>query len=447
MQAAPEPLATIPKAGDRIGDRYVVERVLGQGAAGIVYAAKHEYTGRLVAIKYVHAHVAQDVTNAQRFLREAHAAASVQHPNVVEILDAGRDRGTFYLVMERLEGDLLSDALHRGGLGVPAIARIFLTLMRGVAAAHARGIVHRDLKPENVFLCPPGNGRPGGAKVLDFGISKHLLPGKNAELTQAGVFIGSPYYMAPEQIADSRSVDARADVYSIGVMLFEALTGRVPFDAESLSALFTKVVSEKPPAIEDLRPDLPASLCDVVMRAMSAEPKSRYPSVRELAEALEPFAQGMRFDPGGDAFELAWRERGSMIDVCGSDPSPSIPPLGPNESDPASSALERARARAGHDAIPEQPTVIRARTEHEMGGDRATSPPHAPISATPTVMADVQAIVPTPRRTGEPTESFARPPPATAAPSLARTLAPWIAIALVTALVMLAVGMALSRLL
>ena len=440
-----EPLATIPTAGERIGDRYLVEQVLGQGAAGIVYAATHEYTGRQVAIKWIHPHVATDVTNAQRFLREARAAASVQHPNVVEILDAGRDRDTYYLVMERLEGELLSAAFARKNLGVPAIARIFMTLMRGVAAAHDLGIVHRDLKPENVFLCPPARGRPGGAKVLDFGISKlKRTTADGGELTAAGVFIGSPYYMAPEQIADSRSVDPRADVYSVGVMLYEALTHRVPFDAESLSALFAKVVSEKPPAIEDLRPDLPASLCDVVARAMSANPKERFKTIREMAEALEPFAQGLRFDPGGDAFDVAWRERASILSDAPPRPS-EVSEL--RESDPAASAVDRARARAGSEALPEQPTVIRGRSDPEEA--RPTLADARPILSTPTVMADPSAYAPiTPARRGEPTETFARPPTAPAStPSLARQLAPWIALAMVTAILMLAAGIALARLL
>ncbi len=461
-----EPLATMPAPGDRIGDRYVVERVLGQGATGVVYAATHEFTGREVAIKWVHPHVALDATQAQRFLREARAAASVQHPNVVEILDAGRDRGTFYLVMERLEGELLSAAFARKDLGVPSVARIFVTLMRGVAAAHERGIVHRDLKPENVFLCPPARGRPGGAKVLDFGISKLArATAEGRELTQAGVLVGSPYYMAPEQIADSRSVDPRADVYSIGVMLFEALTHRVPFDAESLSALFAKVVGEKPPAVDELRPDLPAALGDVVARAMSADPRARFASVREMAEALEPFAQGLRFDPGGDAFDVAWRERASMIgERLGTSERPpapgrqSDPPSSERTSDPAADAVERARARAGSEPLPEQPTVIRARDE---GADRPTieAPPPSgiaaspPILATPTLVHDPDAPgqhsgpSPRPYRPPEPTETFARPPVAAAQPSLARALAPWIVLAIVTAIVMLAAGVALGRLL
>ena len=442
-----EALEGIPTEGERIGDRYLVERVLGQGAAGIVYAATHEYTGRQVAIKWVHVHVANDATNAQRFLREARAAASVQHPNVVEILDAGRHRDTYYLVMERLEGELLSGALARKNLGVPAVARIFLTMMRGVAAAHDLGIVHRDLKPENIFLCPPGRGRPGGAKVLDFGISKlKRTTADGGELTAAGVFIGSPYYMAPEQIVDSRSVDPRADVYSIGVMLYEALTHRVPFDAESLSALFMKVVSEKPPAVEDLRPDLPAALCDVVARAMSSDLKGRFATVREMAESLEPFAQGLRFDPGGDAFDVAWRERASILSDA---PGPPTDVSVLRESDRAASAVERARTRARSEALPEQATVIRGRSDPEdVQTKRADA---APLLGTPTVMADPTAYAPftMPSRLVDSTDTFARPPAISEglAPSLARQLAPWIVLALVTALVMLAVGIVLARLL
>ncbi len=384
-----------PARGDRIGEKYVVERVLGQGAAGVVYEAVHDYTGRRVAIKWLHPHVAADATNAARFLREAHSAASVQHPNVVEILDAGRDRESFYLVMERLEGELLSAAIARGGLTPAAVARVFLSTIRGVAAAHALGIVHRDLKPDNVFLARAENGRPGGAKVLDFGISK--LKMQEGELTAAGVFVGSPYYMAPEQIADSRSVDVRADVYSLGVMLYETFSGRLPFDAESLSQLFAKIVSERPRPLDELRPDLPPGLSDLVARAMEPEPKERFSTVRALATALESYADGMQFDPGGDAFELAWRERVTMVgEEIGWRERPSMvvdellaePTRRADQDeilrdeaartageDAASSAIASARARAARGDLPEQPTLIRARAPREPEARESVTDP------------------------------------------------------------------------
>jgi tRNA A-37 threonylcarbamoyl transferase component Bud32 len=432
-------LASNPAPGERIGEKYVVERVLGQGGAGVVYEAVHDYTGRRVAIKWVHPHVAVDATNAARFLREARAAAAVQHPNVVEILDAGRDRGTFYLVMERLEGEPLSAAIARGGLSPVAIARIFLSTLRGVAAAHALGIVHRDLKPDNVFLSRAENGRPGGAKVLDFGISK--LKMQEGELTAAGVFVGSPYYMAPEQIADSRSVDVRADVYSVGVMLYESLSGRLPFDAESLSQLFAKVVSEKARPLDELRSDLPEGLSDLVARAMEPEPKERFATVRALATALESYADGMQFDPGGDAFEMAWKERATLIgEEFGwrDRPSTVVDELlaeptrradhdeilreaeaRTGETDAASDAIASARARAARGDLPEQPTLIRPRDaaaspSRESSTDPSRSVPEVAERAT---VPPGQPLVPhaTPERTPPPL--MAPPPPLTGSAS------------------------------
>ena len=383
-----------PVPGDRIDQKYVVERVLGTGAAGVVYEATHDYTGRRVAIKWIHPHVASDATNAARFLREARSAASVQHPNVVEILDAGRDRETFYLVMERLEGELLSEAIARGGLSPVSIARIFLSTLRGVGAAHALGIVHRDLKPENVFLARAEHGRPGGAKVLDFGISK--LKMQEGELTAAGVFVGSPYYMAPEQIADSRSVDVRADIYSVGVMLYETFAGRLPFDAESLSQLFAKIVSEKARPLDEIRSDLPEGLSDLVARAMEPEPSERFASVFALAAALESYADGMQFDPGGDAFELAWRERKTMVmdEIAWGEGSGHAVSEIPAEAtrradqgeilrdeearlgaeDAASNAIASVRARIARGEIQEVPTLIRARAVDEASRESTTDP-------------------------------------------------------------------------
>ncbi len=428
-------LASSPVAGDRIGEKYVVERLLGQGAAGVVYEAVHDYTGRRVAIKWVHPHVSSDATNAARFLREARSVASVQHPNVVEILDAGRDRDTYYLVMELLEGEMLSAAIARGDLAPASVARIFLSMLRGVAAAHALGIVHRDLKPDNVFLARSDHGRPGGAKVLDFGISK--LKMQEGELTAAGVFVGSPYYMAPEQIADSRSVDVRADVYSVGVMLYETLSGRLPFDAESLSQLFAKIVSERPTPLDELCPSLPPGLSDLVARAMEPEPRERFATVRALATALESFADGMQFDPGGDAFELAWRERATLMgDDLGWRVPSSIPPdelaaeptrradhdeilrneaARNEEEDAASSAIALRRGARGD--LVEQPTLIRPRTaaEHESRdsvtdpsrmtpeiAERATVPPNRELQRPepPPEIASPRPLAPPPPLTG-----------------------------------------------
>ncbi|UJR80606.1 serine/threonine-protein kinase [Sandaracinus amylolyticus] len=287
----------LPRPGQRVGGRYVIARVLGSGATGVVYEAAHELTGKRVAIKWLRPDLASSESLTARFLREARAAAEIDHPNVVAVFDAGRERGTLFLVMELLSGEPLTAFLARGPHRVESVIATLMPALRGVAAAHERGIIHRDLKPDNVFLAAPRRGWPGGAKVLDFGISKLKQPVDGRELTHAGVFLGSPLYMAPEQILEPGKVDARGDVYSIGVMLYEGIAGRVPFEAETLPDLFRLVMHETPAPLRGVRPDVPAQLDALVRAALSRDRAMRPDSVATLARALEPFAGGVRFDP------------------------------------------------------------------------------------------------------------------------------------------------------
>jgi serine/threonine-protein kinase len=287
-----EPSREIPSEGETIGGRYQIVRILGQGASGIVFEATHEFTGRAVALKWLHPHLAHDEIVVARFIREARAACAIDHPNVVAVLDAGRDRDTLFLVTEKLEGAPLSTSFLDAPLAADALVTALLPALRGVAAAHERGIIHRDLKPDNVFVVRSRPGWPGTTKVLDFGISKiHEATGR--ELTLSGAMLGSPYYMAPEQITDSKAIDERADVYALGVMLYEGLAGTVPYDADGLHELIAKVMGSNPFPIPAT--GLPPGLEDVVRRAMARSLEDRFPSVRELALALEPFA-GARFE-------------------------------------------------------------------------------------------------------------------------------------------------------
>ncbi|AKF06801.1 serine/threonine-protein kinase [Sandaracinus amylolyticus] len=300
----------LPRPGERVGGRYVIARVLGSGATGVVYEAAHELTGKRVAIKWLRPDLASSESLTARFLREARAAAEIDHPNVVAVFDAGRERGTLFLAMELLTGEPLSAFLARGPHRVESVIATLMPALRGVAAAHERGIVHRDLKPDNVFLAAPRRGWPGGAKVLDFGISKLKQPVDGRELTHAGVFLGSPLYMAPEQILEPGKVDARGDVYSIGVMLYEGIAGRVPFEADTLPDLFRLVMHESPAPLRGMRPDVPVELDALIRGALSRERTSRPESVAVLARALEPFAGGVRFDPSEDELDVAPLEGG-----------------------------------------------------------------------------------------------------------------------------------------
>lgn len=283
-----EDLAT----GTLVAGRYTIEGVLGRGAMGVVYSASHAGVGQSVALKYLNPAAAQNAGSVKRFFRESQIAALVKHPNIVEIFDGGRHGQSHFLVMERLEGRTLSQALSEGQLGLDEIIRVFLETMDGVAAVHERGVVHRDLKPDNVFLTidadrPQGLGRP---KVLDFGVSKLKQPESSGKLTVTGMVMGTPHYMAPEQFADAGSVDTQADVYSLGVMLYEALTGTVPYDGEGVLSIYRQASEGRAAPIRAVRPEVPPPLEAVVRRAMQPEKQLRFASVQEMREALETAA-------------------------------------------------------------------------------------------------------------------------------------------------------------
>jgi serine/threonine-protein kinase len=302
----------MPRAGDVVAGKYRIEEVIGEGGMGAVYAATHTLTGKRVALKWMLPELAADEGAVQRFIREAQAAGRIDHPNVVDVYDVGEHDGSTFLVMEYLQGETLTAAFHRGGLEARHIIQLLIPAMRGVAAAHRTGVVHRDLKPDNVFLCRSVDGSYREPKVLDFGISK-VSPGEgqlNPRLTRTGAVMGTPYYMSPEQIRGAAEVDQRTDVYAFGVILYEALTGRVPFDANAYSALVLEIATGTPKRPRELRPELPRGLEDVVLKAMARDPYDRYQDVESLARALEPFSEGVTFrieraDPTGPQRSLS----------------------------------------------------------------------------------------------------------------------------------------------
>lgn len=272
--------------GAELGGRYRLERILGKGATGVVFEASHLVIGKRVALKCLYPHHRTKATAVERFFREARIAATVEHPNVIQVFDGGDEKDTLYLAMELLKGESLGDRIERGPLSVNDAVRIFIGIMDGVAAVHARGVVHRDLKPDNIFLVEPRRASdPPIPKVLDFGISKLKEPGRR-ELTTLGTVMGTPFYMAPEQMANTRDVDARADVYSLGVMLYEALSGQVPYFAESVLDIFKAAQSDNAPPVEQLRNDVPAELSQIVRRAMRPSREERHASVAEMVKEL-----------------------------------------------------------------------------------------------------------------------------------------------------------------
>ncbi len=273
-----------PAEGDTVDGRYVIERVIGRGASGVVYEATHRVIGKRLAIKCLHPQIATSPVAVQRLFREARISAGLRHPNIIEVFDAGRDGDLYYLTMELLEGEPLGAYLTHELRTIEEIVRLFLGIMDGVAAVHDAGVVHRDLKPDNVFLVMGEEGLLV-PKVLDFGVSKLYEPGRQ-QITTVGMMMGTPYYMAPEQVTDSRGDDARADVYSIGVMLYEALSGKVPYDGESLLEVFNRSLEGRPVPLRELRPDVPPGLEALIARAMCAERSVRYADMHEMRTAL-----------------------------------------------------------------------------------------------------------------------------------------------------------------
>jgi serine/threonine protein kinase len=278
--------------GDVLAGKYRVERVLGEGGMGIVVAATHIALEERVALKFMRAEATQREDGVERFLREARAAVKLKSEHVARVLDVGTlETGSPYIVMEYLEGSDLSEVLiQRGKLTLGEAVEYLLQACDAIAEAHSRGIIHRDLKPANLFVTRARDGAPL-LKVLDFGISKMNVLGDRPEsMTQSTAILGSPMYMSPEQMKSSRDVSPTTDIWSLGIILYEAVGGRVPFDEQTIGALMAKVLTQHPPALQTLRGDLPEPFVAVVARCLEKEPTQRYASVAELARALVPFA-------------------------------------------------------------------------------------------------------------------------------------------------------------
>ena len=290
--APSEELEGIPKAGDVVAGKFVVESVLGVGGRGVVVSASHAQLGQKVAIKFLRKNANKTPEAVNRFLREARAVVGLHSAHVVRVMDVGvLEDGMPYMVMEHLVGTDLHKLLEeRKTLPVTDAVDFLLQGMEAIAEAHAMGIVHRDLKPANLFLARSPDGSPL-VKVLDFGISKAMGSiSQEQNLTATSTIMGSPLYMSPEQLRSSKNVDTRTDVWALGVMLYELLVGRLPFEAETVTGLCAKIVADAPTPLRQIDPGVPAGLEAVVLRCLEKDVSRRVASVAELAVALQPFA-------------------------------------------------------------------------------------------------------------------------------------------------------------
>jgi serine/threonine-protein kinase len=281
------------RVGDVLAGKYRVDRVLGVGGMGVVVAAHHIQLDDRVAIKFMLPEVLHNHEAVERFAREARAAVKIKSEHVARVSDVGTlETGAPYMVMEYLEGSDLSAFLEQQGtLPIEQLVEFVLQACEALAEAHAYGIVHRDLKPANLFVTRRPDGRLA-IKVLDFGISKMISFGDSGapmSMTTSAALLGSPLYMSPEQMRSSRDVDARSDIWSLGVILYEMLAGASPFAADNLPDLVVKVMSTTPPPLRDVRPDAPPGIEAVVLTCLQKDRDRRYQNVAGLAIALAPF--------------------------------------------------------------------------------------------------------------------------------------------------------------
>lgn len=345
------------RVGTVIAGRYRLERVLGTGGMGAVFAATHVVTDGQVALKLLHPWVAAMAPGAkERLLEEARAITRVRHPAVVQVFDAGvTEDGAPFLVMELLDGETLAQALARGALRQGELLDVVLDVLDVLSLAHAAGIIHRDIKPENVFV-QWRDGRAVG-RLLDFGIARRSDRDVQ-NLTQVGAMLGTPFYMSPEQLL-GEPLDGRADLYAVGTLLYRALSGRLPYASSQLTALLREVVSREPDSLAVVRPDLPPALVALVDRALRRDRDARWPDARRMRDALSPFSTR--------ALELAegtFREGALLGEHAAGSAAPS--PVAPLEAPSAPEPALASRADAGPSDTVWRPSLLPPRPAKEL---------------------------------------------------------------------------------
>jgi serine/threonine protein kinase len=397
-----------------LGGRYRLLRLLGAGGMGRVYEAENLRTGRHVAVKVLDASRSADSAQVARFLQEARSAARLVHPNVVDVIDLDRDGELLFIVQELLHGEDLQSLLDaRGTLSPDEAVAIALPALRGLSHAHEMGVVHRDIKPSNLFLAREADGAVV-PKIIDFGISK-ITHGDDAAmvLTTTGEVFGTPAYMSPEQLRGARNVDARADVWAFGVLLYECLAGALPVQSENYNVLVHEVLSGRRRPLHEAAPEVPAPIADVVMRALSMDPADRFANAGALLEALTPFASTLR--PSAPQ-EVKRASPEALAQTQPRAPTPVPPPAPHARRWPEMAAaaalfasvlvvLAIATLRPGTDtATPQAPATVTS-APPDAGAPRTAVP--APPAAAPTPEP------PTPTPLAAPTTTAVEPTPTT----------------------------------
>jgi serine/threonine protein kinase len=284
--------AAAKRIGSVIASKYRIESLLGAGGMGAVFLVTHLGIERKFALKLLHADTSNGPESEARFAREAQAAGRIGHPNIVDVFDLGQaEDGAPYMVMELLPGESVAERVLRGPLPIDEAVEISLEVLHALEAAHAAGIIHRDIKPANIFLVKKSDGGRS-IKVLDFGIAKFASEAGSGALTGTGAILGSPLYMAPEQVRADKDIDARADVWAVGATLYECLVGEPAHAAPSHSAVIARIVTVPVRSIRERRPDVDGHLDGIVLRALSIDVNARFPSAAEMHRALDAYASG-----------------------------------------------------------------------------------------------------------------------------------------------------------
>jgi len=342
----------MPKVGDVIAGKYRLEKVAGEGGMGIVYAAEHLVLRQRVAVKVLLPEAAQSEAVVERFAREAQAAARIQSEHVARVMDAGSTAtGAAFLVMEYLEGCDLEELLQlEGVLPLEEVVDCMLQALEALAHAHAVGIVHRDLKPANLFLAARADGG-NVIKMLDFGISKTVKATREEKVLTGQAVLGSPVYMSPEQLRNAKELDGRADLWSLGVVAYELLTGKPPFDGEGVGEIFAAILEKDPTPVHVVNWRLPPEISAILAKCLQRKPEDRWADAAELARALKPFGSGA-FDRVIERAEQVLAH-GKMLSVV------DTPIEARRVVDAIVAAAERARTTGGG-TVPGVPAVARA---------------------------------------------------------------------------------------